>query len=458
MRRHSIFVLFLCLASSAFAQAPAGSAFTYQGRLKDAGVLANGPYDFRFILFDSIGISKGLPFLDVPDVPVAGGLFTVVLDFGSAAFDGNARYLEVQVRPGASTGSYTILVPRQQLTPAPYALAGLQDWGLAGNAGTTPPASYLGTSDSQPLVLKTNGAERARLDTSGKLGIGTTSPQQPLSVNGAAVLDQTGTNAGTVNPGLTFGSASGEGISSKRTATGNQFGLDFYTAFTPRLSITNGGNVGIGTTSPAHELHVLGSNAGGSSVGFIYNSNASGTSAPALRLDGLGDTPNGVLWINAFGTGKIASFTNGSSEVAAIDVAGNLSANNLPGAKSSQHGNPAHLSGEYSITNDTADVDSLTITVPAAGIVLVWASVNTTSDAHCTFDLYNVTAGQHLVGINVHHTTPLGNSADVSSITWTLPVSPGSLTIKTTITDSGGGTFWSYHQLAAAYLPVVLGP
>jgi hypothetical protein len=89
-----------------------------------------------------------------------------------------------------------------------------------------------------------------------------TSPQQNLSVNGGLVIDQANLNDGTLPPGtntaLTFGSGSGEGIVSKRTAGGNQFGLDFYTNFFNQMTITNGGNVGIGTTNPLARLHVAG--------------------------------------------------------------------------------------------------------------------------------------------------------------------------------------------------------
>ncbi len=73
------------------------------------------------------------------------------------------------------------------------------------------------------------------------------------------VVDRQGTNVGTVVPGITFGAGSGEGIASKRTAGGNRYGLDFYTAFVNRMTILNSGFVGINTTNPAFNLEVNGS-------------------------------------------------------------------------------------------------------------------------------------------------------------------------------------------------------
>jgi hypothetical protein len=101
-------------------------------------------------------------------------------------------------------------------------------------------------------------ANRLTIDTSGNVGIGVTIPQQALSINSALNVDQTNANNGSVNPGITFGSSSGEGIASKRTGGGNQWGLDLYTASAARLSITNGGNVGIGNPTPAARLSVNG--------------------------------------------------------------------------------------------------------------------------------------------------------------------------------------------------------
>jgi hypothetical protein len=116
-------------------QAALGTAFTYQGRLTDGDVPAEGSYDFRFILYDATsgGAQVGSTVLR-ENVTVGDGYFAVQLDYGAAAFSGQARYLEVAVRPGDSTGAYTTLSPRQLLTAAPYALYALKaPWsGLSG--------------------------------------------------------------------------------------------------------------------------------------------------------------------------------------------------------------------------------------------------------------------------------------------------------------------------------------
>jgi hypothetical protein len=98
------------------------SSFTYQGRLTDGGQPAEGTYDLRFLLYDAeFGGSQVGGTITQQDVQVSDGLFTVVLDFGSSVYSGGQRYLEIAVRPGDSTGTYTVLSPRRSITPTPYA-------------------------------------------------------------------------------------------------------------------------------------------------------------------------------------------------------------------------------------------------------------------------------------------------------------------------------------------------
>jgi len=106
------------------AQTPLGTAFTYQGRLIDDGRPADGDYDFQFTLYDDpIAGAVVCGPIDVADEPVVDGLFTVTLDCGSDVFACDARWLEIGVRPWNSGGPYTVLAPRQEMTPVAYALA-----------------------------------------------------------------------------------------------------------------------------------------------------------------------------------------------------------------------------------------------------------------------------------------------------------------------------------------------
>jgi len=101
-----------------------GTAFTYQGRLTDANSPASGDYDFEFTLYDANtgGSVAGGP-LSEPTVSVKNGVFSVDLDFGSAVFTGEDRWLEIAVRASGDANAPTVLSPHQRVTPAPYALA-----------------------------------------------------------------------------------------------------------------------------------------------------------------------------------------------------------------------------------------------------------------------------------------------------------------------------------------------
>jgi hypothetical protein len=103
-------------------QALAGTAFTYQGQLKNSSAAVNGTCDFQFSLWDdaSVGAQVGAT-QTVSGLAVSNGLFTTPIDFGVGAFTGDARWLNIAVRCPAGSGNYTPLTPRQALTPAPMA-------------------------------------------------------------------------------------------------------------------------------------------------------------------------------------------------------------------------------------------------------------------------------------------------------------------------------------------------
>src|SRR5438045_1911893 len=104
---HFVLAIILMTSVSLTAQS---TAFSYQGRLSSGGNPASGIYEMQFRLFDSLngGAQVGATFTD-SNVAVASGVFTTTLDFGAAAFDGSARFLETGVRTAGSPDPFTIV-------------------------------------------------------------------------------------------------------------------------------------------------------------------------------------------------------------------------------------------------------------------------------------------------------------------------------------------------------------
>jgi len=105
------------------AHAQGTTAFTYQGRLNAGANAANGSYDMTFQIFDAnVGGHPIAGPITNSAVAVTNGLFTVTLNFGAGVFTGTNYWVQMAVSP-AGANTFAGLVPRQQLTPAPYALS-----------------------------------------------------------------------------------------------------------------------------------------------------------------------------------------------------------------------------------------------------------------------------------------------------------------------------------------------
>jgi len=332
------------------------TAFTYQGRLLDDNKPADGSYDLELKLYDDpdSGTQQGNT-ITMGQLDVIDGYFTVALDFADGdpnVFNGDPRWLQIGVRPGEldDPSAYTVLSPRQAVTPTPYAL-------LALNGGD---GHSLDAADGDPV-------DAVYVDNEGNVGIGTTSPGEKLEVAGTAMVS----GNSTYNLLAVYNYGSGEGVwsysedgigvegqsqnshgvygfagggSDKAGVCGvNNYGygvlgesLFSYAGYfdgkgyfsgnvgigttnpgTAKLAVM-GGNVGIGTTTPSEKLEV---------AGAIVSTGTGG--APSIHLN---NTAADEWRITSYNDNKLL-FWNGANRMA-IDQSGNVGIGTTsPGAK-----------------------------------------------------------------------------------------------------------------------------
>ncbi|HVP09686.1 MAG TPA: tail fiber domain-containing protein [Phycisphaerae bacterium] len=181
-------MLIITAASPSAAQSPVGTAFTYQGQLKQGGLPVTNTADFQFSLWNALaaGTQVGTT-QNVNNVAITNGLFTVTLDFGADAFPSDGRWLEIAVRAPAGGGSYTTLSPRQKLSGVPYAL-GLQ---LPYAGAASPPGDVFAVTNSSStpagaVVSGTLRAAPAYVDSTPAAVLGLSDVDHAVGVHGAA--------------------------------------------------------------------------------------------------------------------------------------------------------------------------------------------------------------------------------------------------------------------------------
>lgn len=149
--------------------------------LVDDGVAVTDTCDFEFTLWDEAAAGNQVGSTIAQTIDVEDGLFTAPLDFAVVAFTGEARWLEISVCcPSPCSPALTLLDPRQELTPAPHALA--------------LPGLYTIDDVESPNIL---AGSRANVITSGVLGAtigGGGSPGEFVGPN--VVTDKFGTVSG----------------------------------------------------------------------------------------------------------------------------------------------------------------------------------------------------------------------------------------------------------------------
>jgi hypothetical protein len=197
------------------------------------------------------------------------------------------------------------------------------------------------------ITFSTFGLERMRIDYTGNVGIGTSSPSQKLEVSGGNAQFNGGGIDGNLGEAILFGNTTYSTSFKNRirssisaSTNGNLLSLEAGTATVGvynnnQLVLRGDGNVGIGTASPTYKLDVQGTNVGAPLVSFVETSTDAGRYS---QLEFQAGNRFGYIWLanensgswagpgglNIYtSSGNIDLWTSGSQKVR-IDTSGNV--------------------------------------------------------------------------------------------------------------------------------------
>jgi len=210
---------------------------------------ANSQYNLRLGYFLEGGAYKGSIQAisgNTPNTLILNG------DGGNVGIGTTSPGTKLTVQSGINTSSATVISLLQTTTGAEKAAAGLGISIQNGGESTNAADLWFTTATGGSLF------ERMRITADGNVGIGTTAPGAKLDVSGnirtSTYYNFNGNPSIPTTAGAAIFDQSGVG------PTINGLNVTFRTGNTPaeRMRITEGGNVGIGTTSPAQKLDVVG--------------------------------------------------------------------------------------------------------------------------------------------------------------------------------------------------------
>jgi hypothetical protein len=234
--------------------------------------------------------------------------------------------------------------------------------------------AYFGTESVHPFIFQTGGTERLRIDSSGNVGIGTTSPAHLLEANsGSANTTVVAAMGGTINGNFKsadyLNTASTSWTFGRDNASTGDFVFKENTAERMRIATTTG-NVGVGTASPAYKLTVQSDGTGGSVLGSFVNSTVSNDNYAQLYLGKSYFTNNcGTISYVPNSTSSLSTLRlglYGSSDTLSINGSGNVGIGNTSPLSNLHVGSaiatPSGAVGKFGLIVSGADQDTANIT------------------------------------------------------------------------------------------------
>jgi len=176
-------------------------------------------------------------------------------------------------------------------------------WSTSGNALTNPATNYIGTTDAVDLSVRTAGIDRLRIDATGRIGIGITTPGYPLHVTGTtAASGALGYFDLTTTTNVGYGAA--VYANTAGASTTNLYGLYGYVSnsLTGQSTAVHGLS---SVTSAATAVGVQGNGQGSTSNNYGVRGYAVGASA-GTNTAIYGNSSNGATnWAGYFDGGNV---------------------------------------------------------------------------------------------------------------------------------------------------------
>ena len=177
-----------------------------------------------------------------------------------------------------------------------------------------------------------SGTEAMRIDSSGNVGIGTSSPAEKLAVNGnidfpsaSSTIGYDGSSGGTSRFAQIEFYNSSDGSMRLSTDNSSTGGINFYTEGSERMRIARGGNVGIGTSSPNGNLDVSSGNNSNSGYVDLYIGGTDSSNARSGIIRKNTSSPYDMtIKASNYSGGNDLIFDTGAGEKMRIDSSGNV--------------------------------------------------------------------------------------------------------------------------------------
>jgi hypothetical protein len=422
-----------------------GTAFTYQGQLLFNGSPANGNYDFKMQVYDAdTGGNVIVGPITNTAVAVSNGLFTMLVDFGPGAFLGGSNWLHLLVQTNGGN-NFVSLLPRQQLTPAPYAIFANMSSNLSGTVSAAQLNGPLGNSQLANSSVTINAGtglggggavalgDSTTLHNTGVLSVSGNADITASTAGGAVTLGDSATNADTVS---TIVKRDGSGNFSAGSITldgnlnlpvsSNGLGVIYSGPYTllhttgtqstflgqlaGNLTESNNGNTGIGTYA-LFSISAAGQNTAVGAYALYADTNGSfNTACGNLALqNNLGGSYN-----TGTGAGALQHNLGGSSNTAAGAGALYL---NTSGSNNTANGVQAlrdNTSGSYNTANGLNALYNNTLGYynTANGYLALYSNTNGSANtANSQGALYSNTSGSDNTaeGVNALYNNTIGN-------------------------------------------------